>query len=252
MSEDFSGPFGAQPAPPIPPPPPPPPPYYGPTGTASSAIPAGYVPYTGDAQARPTRGLGRAVLVLYWLTVGSVVLSIAAVYHRKSVVDDFISGSISRGDIAADDDRARALIGAAGLLQAGLMLAAAILTALWCRRIIRNAIAKGAGGLSVGKATFGWLPFAWWGVGFGQLRRATEWALKDPRTVRRWQMAFITTSGVSIVARTINGQSATPDQLSNSLNTVMFAVAATAALLGLAAVQASRAVRMLDETFSPE
>ena len=233
------------------PPPPPRAPEGAYAGAAWAAIPAGYVPYTGNAQARPTRGLGRAVLVLYWLTVGSVVLSIAAVYHRKSVVDDFISGSISRADIGAEDDRARALISTAGLLQGALMLAGAILTALWCRRIIRNAITRGAGGLSVGKATFGWLPFAWWGVGFGQLRRATEWAVKDPRTVRRWQMAFIMTSVVSIGARSINTQSTTADQLSSTLNSIMFSVGATAVLLGLAAFQAARAVRMLDETFSP-
>jgi hypothetical protein len=221
-------------------------------GTSSSGIPAGYVPYTGDAQARPTRGLGRAVLVLYWLTVGTAAVSIAAVYHRKSVVDDFISGSISRADIAGEDDRARALIRVAALLQSGLTIAGAILTALWCRRIIRNAIAKGAGGLSVGKATYGWLPFAWWSVGFAQLHRATEWALKDARTVRRWQMAFLSTSVFSIATRSISTHSTTADQLSESLTTIMVVVAISAALLGLAAFLASRAVRMLDETFSPE
>jgi hypothetical protein len=65
-------------------------------------------------------------------------------------------------------------------------------------------------------------------------------------------MAFLSTSVFSIATRSISTHSTTADQLSESLTTIMVVVAISAALLGLAAFLASRAVRMLDETFSPE
>jgi hypothetical protein len=190
-------------------------------------------------------------MVLYWCAVGSVALGIAAILHRKSVVDDIINGRVITDNPGALDDRARALIGGAAAVQLAITVAAAIVTAIWCRRIVANAQSAGVHGLSKNQATYGWLPLAWWAVGFSQLRQALEGHRQDTKSVTRWQGAFIATSLFSVVTRNVGRTAQSASDLSSNLSTAAVLTVLNGALLALAAFLGSRAIKGLNLAFSP-
>ena len=125
------------------PPPPPPPPSNFPA--APGGPPPGYTPYVTGATGTvlPSKGLSKAMIVLFWCTTAAAALSGFALYRRKGVWDDFVGGSATLGDL----DDADSLVGTMIVLQVVLLLASAILCAIWSKRIADNAKARGAVGV---------------------------------------------------------------------------------------------------------
>lgn len=216
------------------------------------ALPAGYIAYDPAVSARPTRGLSRAMLVVYWCGVASIVLVAATIFNRKSVVGDVINGTISRQDTTTMDNRARAYIVIAIVIQVGMMIAGGVITAIYSRRVVTNAVAAGVRGLSPNRATWGWfVPFAWWAVGFNQLRSALEGAHHDARAVRQWQVIFIASSAFSWITRNIGNSPHSLSALANGLQAQGLLTAASAGVLAFAAWRATTVVRALETAFSP-
>ena len=162
-------------------PPPPPPP--------GSVPPPGYTPYGAAASmgaVRPSAGLSKAMVVLYWGVVATGALIAFAFFNRKSAVEDFLNGA------ASDFDSADALLGLAVILQVLLMLSAAIVTCLWAKRIADNAKARGVMNVSPGLAAGGWfIPIGWFFVGFNELRKSVKGVNGSAPSLNIWQGAFI-------------------------------------------------------------
>jgi hypothetical protein len=229
-----------------------PPPPLAPLEPPPSAAPQGYVLYTGAELTAGTHGFGTTVIALYWTAVGALVLVAAAVFHRKSVVDRIINGDFGGRRPRALDNEARALIGVASAVQIGITVAAAIVTSLWCRRVILNAQRAGITGLSTNKATIGWLiPFVWWYVGFHQLRLVLTSMDQSPRPVQAWQSAFILTSVFSFFTRSNGGPIRDLVALSDGLDRLGLLTLCSAGILAIAARKGSQVVRMFDRAFSP-
>ena len=181
-----------------PPPPPPPSPFgnqppqqsYGAPPPAYST-PPGYTPYgspgtTGAVQS--AKGLSKAMIILYGLVVAAAALLAVAYFKYKGVTNDAMTGSVTE----KDHDAAKSFLGLSVILQYLLMLAAAILTALWSKRIVSNAKARGVTGVSPGLAAGGWfIPIGWLFVGFSQLRKAVKGVGGVSKSLALWQGAFI-------------------------------------------------------------
>lgn len=180
-----------------PPPPPPPSPFgqqppqqqYGAPPPAYTA-PPGYVPYGSpmQAQVKPSKGLSTAMVALFALTTAASVLLAYALLNRQSVVDDFIAGDA--GIVEVDD--ADNFAGLSLMLMLMVVLAAAIVTCLWSKRIADNAKAKGALNINPGLAAGGWfIPIGNLFVGFDQLRKSVRGVGGNSPSLAIWQGFFI-------------------------------------------------------------
>jgi hypothetical protein len=239
---EFPPPSAAPPPPPAAPPPPPPP-----------GAPAGYVPYGAIQPLRPTKGLGKAVAVMYKVVAASSMLTAIAVFHRKSVVQDIVDrgGQVTTADVSSDD-RARALlIGAAGI---GLLLlvAAGIVTAIWANRVAKNAVARGALSVSPGMAAGGWfIPIGSWFLGFRELTRSVEGLGRHTSSIRNWQFAFIITTVFGWLTRNIGGDPGSLRELADTLSSQFFLSLVAFVLYLVSAILGAKAIREIDDVVSP-
>lgn len=235
---------------PPPPPPgsasPPPPPGWG------QGTPTGYQPYAGAGswnRVQPSAGLGKAMIVLYWASSASAVLTAFMLIRRGSVLDDFLNGNGTFTDLDDADKQA----GMTLLLLFALWLASAIVTCLWSKRVADNAQAKGVLGINSGRAAGGWfIPIGWLFVGFTELRKIpTNTTGKSP--VTPWQVAFCLAWVASFAQRfMIQPDSLTAENAADRFSTQGY-VAMFAALCFVAAtVFAMRAVKQIDAATSGE
>jgi hypothetical protein len=106
---------------------------------------------------RPTAGLAKAMILLYWLTTAFALLSGIAWLNRKSTWDSFINGDGSFSDV----DGADGLVAVAVLPGVALLIAGGVLTVLWWQRASAQMKRSGA---ALGAAARPWL--ALFAVGF--------------------------------------------------------------------------------------
>jgi hypothetical protein len=227
-----------------------------PAPLASSTTPAtgpnGWVVGTGAEPLASTRGVGSVAIALFWTAVGARVLTAAAVFHRKALVDGFINGDFGHRRPRSQDHDARALINVARSVQLGLGVAAAIVVAVWCRRVVLNARRRGVSGLSPTRATVGWfIPYLWWTMGFRQLRLVlTAWD-ENRRPLAAWQGTVFVSSVFAVFTRGDGGRIRDLVSLSGSLDHLGLLTLGSAAILAVAAYKASQVIRQFDRAFSP-
>ena len=216
------------------------------------AAPAGYVPYRTGTPPRPLRGLSRAVLILYGAVTAASVLLAIAFGHRWSVVDDILaSGTFTSADQDAINTTDQQVSGAAVLVLV-LLLAAAILTAIWARRVVTNAEAAGVHGLSVGMATGGWfIPIGSWWLGFREIQRSVEGVGHESNRIRHWRVAFVVMSLLGLVVRNTDIDTTGRDEFLSSLNRQFVLGLVSAALYGICMYFAMKAIRDVDTALSP-
>jgi hypothetical protein len=135
---------------------------------------------------RPTGAAGAAMLIAYLAVTGWLVL--VALHETKAyhwVTEPHFWSKATASYAEELDARTRQLV----IVLLALHLVAMVATAVWARRVAINTRALGRFDVSVGASTWAWLmPFAWFAVGFNQLR-------KLPRisgAVIGWQVAFVT------------------------------------------------------------
>lgn len=221
-------------------PPPPPPP--------SSAPPPGYTPYGGmgtGAPLRPSAGLSKAMVILYWSVVATGALLAFAFFNRKSAVEDFLNGS------ASDFDSADAMLGLAVILQVLLMLAAAIVTCLWAKRIADNAKARGVMNVSPGLAAGGWfIPIGWFFVGFNELRKSVKGVNGSAPNLNFWQAAFIAQTIVGFFNLNNDDVYLTDSDALDQLNSQGIVGLVAMAVLAVAAFFAMKAAKEINSAVS--
>ncbi len=169
------------------PPPPPPNPNFAqqPVGP-----PPGYTPYVAGAtgQVMPSKGLSKAMVVVFWCTTATAALVGFALYRRKTVWDDVVNGDGTFADL----DGADSLVGGLIVLQLALLLTSAIVCCLWSRRIAENAKARGVLDVKPGLAAGGWfIPLGWFWVGFNQLKKSVAGVGGNSPSLAKWQMFFV-------------------------------------------------------------
>jgi hypothetical protein len=145
-----------------------------------------------------TSGVKTATVVLFWVAAAiSGVLALVA-FRRKSIWTGYINQTKS----AMQANRVDRLFAAITLVQALLLIAAAIVLCIWSKRVAANAVAKGAAGVRPGLAAGGWfIPIGWYWVGFGQLRKSVKGVNKVAPSLLAWQVLFLIQSIVSFFAR---------------------------------------------------
>jgi len=230
----------------------PPPPLPG--SAATPAAPAGYVPYQQAGLQRAVKGLGTAVLVMYGLVTGFAVLLAGALYHRASVVEEVLDvsqpgTSLDQRVIDADN-----LVITSSWVVIGGVVVAAVVTAVWARRIATNAKARGAYDVRPGMATGGWfIPIASWWLGFREVQKAVASTGTPEDEVRHWQRAWIITSLLGIFVRNgINDfETSSADAFVSSLQRQWMLGAASAALYAISLWFAIRAVRTASAALDP-
>lgn len=231
------------------PPPPPPPPVAPPPGAPAYRPTAGYALY---GHLQRTRTLSKTARGLYWGVVVGNVAAVAAVFHRKSVLDDIISrGTVRPSDVDADD-RAAALVGAALLLTLALQVAGGIVTAVWSYRIASNAKGRGATHVSPGMAAGGWfIPIGNLWLGFREVRLSLESTGGPGDTVKMWQRWFVVAIVWGVLSRgAAGGTHDSLESLRDSLAPVMVVTLISAGLLAMCALKATAAMAQVDDALS--
>jgi len=200
----------------------------------------------GTVQPAPT-GLRKAAVILMWLTTASVFFLAFAAFTRKGVWDDFVDGSKSLADL----DDADTFIGTTLLLSVVLVLANAIVLAVWSNRVARNAKARGAA-VSPGLAAGGWfIPIAWFVVPFGELRKAVA-GRGDASSIGVWQGLFaVATIGGAVALQLFDADSGqSPDDVSSGLRNQSVGLFIAAFVFVGATVFAMRALRSIEAATS--
>ncbi len=166
-------------------------------------------------QLRPSAGLSKAMIILFWCATAASAFVGFALYSRKGAWEDYLT------NFNLDDlDAADGLVGGALLLQIALQLAAAIVTCLWAKRIAENAKARGAAGVSPGLAAGGWfIPIGWFFVGFNELRKSVNGVGGRAASLAIWQGLFIAQSVVLFIINRFGGFSTLddPQEVSDAL-----------------------------------
>ena len=213
------------------------------------APPPGYVQYGGPAQGsvQSSRSLSKAMVILYGLVVAAGALLAFAFFNRKGVVDDILNASGTQSDL----DSADGILGLAVILQFLAIVASAILTALWSKRIVSNAKARGVTGVSTGLAAGGWfIPIGWFFVGFNELRKAVKGVGGVSKSLALWQGAFI--AQVIVGFFNFNNDDvflSDPDALDQLNNQALVSLAAVA-VLAVATFFAAKAAKEIDAAVS--
>lgn len=213
------------------------------------APPPGYVQYGGPAQGsvQSSSSLSKAMVILYGLVVAAGALLAFAFFNRKGVVDDILNASGTQSDL----DSADGILGLAVILQFLAIVASAILTALWSKRIVSNAKARGVTGVSTGLAAGGWfIPIGWFFVGFNELRKAVKGVGGVSKSLALWQGAFI--AQVIVGFFNFNNDDvflSDPDALDQLNNQALVALAAVA-VLAVATFFAAKAAKEIDAAVS--
>jgi len=213
------------------------------------APPPGYVQYGGPAQGsvQSSSSLSKAMVILYGLVVAAGALLAFAFFNRKGVVDDILNASGTQSDL----DSADGILGLAVILQFLAIVASAILTALWSKRIVSNAKARGVTGVSTGLAAGGWfIPIGWFFVGFNELRKAVKGVGGVSKSLALWQGAFI--AQVIVGFFNFNNDDvflSDPDALDQLNNQALVALVAVV-VLAVATFFAAKAAKEIDAAVS--
>lgn len=212
------------------------------------AAPPGYVPYGSpgtQGAVTPSKGLSKAMIILYALTTAAAAFAGFALYNRKGTWDDFVKGTGSLDDI----DSADGMVGGALLLQFVLVLTSAILTCLWAKRIASNAKARGATDVSPGLAAGGWfIPIGWFFVGFNQLRKSVAGVGGRSASLAVWQGLFVAQSVVMFIINRFGGFSVLddPQEVSDALRNQGLIGLVGAVIYAAATFFAARAAKEID------
>lgn len=239
---------------PFPPPPPPGAPQWGtPPSVPPPPAPPGYVPYgspgsaTGPMRA-PASGVRTAAVILMWTGVVTSAGFTAAAFNRWSVWEGFVDRDKSLTDV----DDADNLIAAAAGLSMCVVIAVAILLAVWSNRAAANGEARGAS-VNPGLAAGGWfIPLAWHVVPFMQLRKAMGGRGRGS-LVTRWQIAWLVAAVGFVLQRAvgdIDESSTRFDEVGDRLRNQGIVLAVTTAVLIVATVAATAAMRHVDDVTS--
>jgi hypothetical protein len=97
-----------------------------------------------------TKGVGKAMIIIYWLTTLFAFLATFAYQSRKGVWDDAFDGNSSISDL----NRADNLVVATVLPGVGLLIAGAVLSIIWWQRA---AARRRASGGSMGSLLAPWI-----------------------------------------------------------------------------------------------
>jgi len=270
----------SDPSPPPKPPPPPPPPPSPPSSSSSSSssfspppiapilptrppvvtrapepvvtrpafqpntAPPGHIEYAANiSKLRSTRGRGRVAIVVFWLATLGSGFALYAHYSRRAEWRDFVKDSASLDDL----DRADHLVNVATVVQIALWVLGGITVAIWARRVAKNAVARGAHNVSVGRATIGWfIPVGFLWIGFSSVRAADTQLGGRGKSVGLWQGAFLFANVAGYLAsyrsRSLDVAESAAD-ITNTLNRLLISSAVSFVTLALAAFFGMRAIR---------
>jgi uncharacterized membrane protein YedE/YeeE len=205
-------------------------------------VPYGTGAVTGQVQ--PSKGLSRAMVILFWCTTAASALLGFALFSRKGVWDDFVSGKSSLSKL----DDADKFAGLAVILQYALLLASAIVCCLWSKRIAENARARGVTGVSPGLAAGGWfIPIGNLFVGFDQLRKSATGVGGRSPSLGIWQALFIGQGVIAILIRAFGNFSVNnPGGVSDKLRNQGLIGIVGALIYAAATVFATRAAKEID------
>lgn len=209
-----------------------------------NTAPAGYVEFASSVSAlRSSRGRGRVAIVIFWLSTIAFGLAALAAWSRRAKVHDFLDGQATLDDV----DKADGLVVAASITQGITLVLGGVAVAIWARRVAKNAVARRAFNVSVGRATFGWfVPVGNWWMGFSSVRAAVTQLGGSGQSVGAWQGAFLfanlATWLASLGTRSLDVAQSTSD-INNTLNRLLVTSLIAFVLLFLTALLAMRAMR---------
>jgi hypothetical protein len=99
---------------------------------------------------QPTKGVGKAMIILYWLTTTFAFLAALAFFRRKNVWDGLFAGTSEPSDV----DSADTFVALTVLPGVALLIAGAVLSIIWWQRA---AARSRIGGGSVGSLIAPWI-----------------------------------------------------------------------------------------------
>lgn len=181
--------------------------------------------------------------VLYWTVAGSSGLLALAMFSRSSRWDRFVDGDKNIDMLMQADDR----VVLAALIQVGIMVAGAIVTAVWCHRVASYAKARFGGDVRPGMAAGGWfVPIGNIWLGFNELKKAATALGRTDRLVGRWQAAVVANVGMSVASRSFaNGTNASG--AAGRFTAQWIVALVSMIILGVGSVVARKATRELDD-----
>jgi hypothetical protein len=187
-------------------------------------------------------------VVLMWVTVAAEALSAAAAFSRRQTWERFLDGDANFGDI----DDADSLVAGSVVLAVMLILATAIVLAVWSHRAASNAAARGVD-TTPGLASGGWfIPIGNLFIPHGQLRKCLS-GQGDTAALNWWQGLWIAGAVIGNVGVRAFGDfdlNDSPNGVSDNLRNQGISLLIGAALLAGAAFFATRAMRSVDEVTS--
>ena len=210
-----------------------------------NTAPLGHIEYaTNISKIRSTRARGRVAIVLIWLSTVASGFGLFTAQFRRVKWQDYLKVK----DAASIDavDKADHLVLIAVLVDLGLLVLAAIAVAAWARRVAKNAIARGARNVSVGRATIGWfIPIGLWWIGFSSVRASVTQLGGSRGRVGLWQGTFFFAFVASSLSSSRLGRLSLAEsegEVTNTLNRILIAQAVSAATFLVAAIFATRAI----------
>ena len=138
----------------------------------------------------------------------------------------------------------------AAFLQVGAMLAAAIVTAVWCHRVATYVKARYASDIRPGMAAGAWfIPIGNVWLGFNELKKAARDLGVTDRLVSTWQNLIVVNLAVGVASRT--AARGTDASGAAGRFTAQWIIALVAmAVLATGAVAARKATRELDDAIA--
>lgn len=205
-----------------------------------------------DVSLRPTERLRRIATLLIWLyTLLAVALGVA-VYRRVAAVDAFFANDATGDDIDGWD----LIVMVVAIAQIAVLVAAAIVVALWSSRSVANAEARSGRTIGTRMAAGGWfVPIGNMWLPFVKLRAASRETGGDHRRVSHWQagwIALIVAVQMSNLSRRVGGMGQTEQDFRDALSTEAGFVTLAAVVTAVAAFLAQRAMKAVAATTDPE
>ncbi len=200
---------------------------------------------------RPTKGLGVAIITVFWVELAAILLNVAAYIDAQLLLDEIITSA--RPDPSSIDRLVEAEnnLLATRLLTLFIGLAAIILLAVWSNRVAHNAQNRGVIGLSPGLAAGGWfIPFANTVIPFIQLRRAAKPFIGATSVITAWQVCFVWAALISRSGVRDMEEATTLLEFSHALEQRMSSLSLAAALFLVAAICATRSITDINRRVS--
>ena len=178
--------------------------------------------------------------------------SLYAEYARRAEWQDFMRDSASLEDL----DKADHLVNVALVVRLGPWVLGGIAVAMWARRVAKNALARGAHNVSIGRATIGWfIPIGFLWMGFSSVRAAVTQLGGSGKRIGLWQGAFLfsnVATGLASYRHPSFDDALSTADITSRLNQLTIASAVSFATLVLAAYFATRAIPDADRVaFDP-